>query len=217
MDTNKSTSKTDLNESHIPLLEEEGKGDSNAKKEEKIEMESKNEGGDKDEKSSTTEDKKAKKEKKPKKEKTGPKKTPLTCAQNCTIGLNVLDRDEKHINDHININFEDILAETDSLHGFEFIWRVTYLIFNNSRNWFYGLITAVLAPFLAIFWALIFAFFSAAMVWILMPLFKLFELTLHYTYKVSNSSHHHHHHFYFLLIKIRLTTYQIFKSYIYTP
>ncbi|XP_053208541.1 caveolin-1-like [Panonychus citri] len=184
METNKSASKTNLNESHIPLLEDEGK-DSNAKKEEKIEMESKND-GDKDEKP-TSEDKKAKKEKKPKEKKVGPKKTPLTCAQNCTIGLNVLDRDEKHINDHININFEDIIAETDSLHGFEFIWRVTYLIFNNSRNWFYGLITAILAPFLAIFWALIFSVFSAAMVWILMPLFKLFELTLHYAHKYWNA------------------------------
>lgn len=193
MDTNKSGSKPNLNESHIPLLEEEGKID-HPEKEEKIEMESKVD-GDKDEKSTDEkkdedgkkDKKKAKKEKIPKEKKEGPKKTPLTCAQNCTIGLNVLDRDEKHINDHVNIYFEDVIAEADSLHGFEFIWRVTYLIFTSSRSWFYGLITAVLAPFLAIFWALIFAIFSAAMVWILMPLFKLFEITIHYAHKYWNA------------------------------
>merc|ERR1711928_215904 len=53
--------------------------------------------------------------KKEKKEKTeNAHRRTQSCVQSFTVGLNVLDRDEKHINDTINLNFEDVLAEPDA-------------------------------------------------------------------------------------------------------
>lgn len=186
---NKTGSKTNLNESHVPLLEEEGKTD--ASKEERIEMESKAEGKDAekpgDKKDDDKKDKKKKKEKKPKEKKEGPRKTPATCAANLTIGLNVNDRDEKHINDHVNLTFEDVIAETDVNHGFEFVWRLTFLLFNNTRKWVYVLLSAIIGFPAGILWGLVFALFNLLTVWFFTPVFKVFSVVLHIIHMYWNA------------------------------
>jgi len=96
-------SKSNLNESSVPLLEEqEGKGDIP----EKIEMETKNDNNDEKKDQNETKDKKdkKKKEKKEKVKKESAKRSLDICAQNFTFGLNVLDRDEKKVNDHVNVD-----------------------------------------------------------------------------------------------------------------
>lgn len=187
---NKPGSKTQLNESHVPLLEEEGKTD--AAKEERIEMESKVEGKDGDSKSGEKKeddkkDKKKKKEKKPKEKKEGPRKTPAICAANLTIGLNVNDRDEKHINDHVNLYFDDVIAETDANQGFEFVWRLTFLLFNNTRKWVYMLLSAIIGFPAGILWGIVFAIFNILSVWFFTPVFKVFHLIVHIVHMYWNA------------------------------
>ena len=83
---------------------------------------------------------KKKKEKKEKVKKESTKKSLDLCAQNFTVGLNVLDRDEKRVNEHVNVStgwpltpiihyfhiktfiwfqilFEDVIGEPDPTHG----------------------------------------------------------------------------------------------------
>ncbi|XP_074599145.1 caveolin-1-like [Brevipalpus obovatus] len=188
---NKSGSKTNLNESHVPLLEEEGKTDA-TKGEERIEMESKVDQGKDGEKTEKKDGddkkgkKKEKKEKKPKEKKEGPRKTPATCAANLTIGLNVVDRDEKRINDDVNLHFDDIIAETEVNQGFEFVWRLTFLLFTNVRKWVYCIIAAILAIPAATIWGVVFAVVNALSVWVLTPVFKLFNVVLHHAHKYWN-------------------------------
>jgi caveolin 1 len=216
MTDKKTGSKTNLNESTLPLLDE-GKGDT---KEEKIELESKAEG--EAEKTSDSKDKgegecwfdaseegaggqsrrlmfvrrffpgsgkkvaakkeKVKKEKVVKERK--PCVSPLTRAQNVTIGLNVLNRDEKEINRAVNIQFDDVLGETDNNQGFEFVWRLTFLIFQTVRLWAYRLLATVVALPLAIIWALVFAFINVLGVWGFTPLLRVYDVLLHYIYRV---------------------------------
>jgi len=185
----KSNSKTNLNESTLPLLEEqEGKGET-PEKEEKIEMETK--GNDKDTKSGDENDskgkkkkeKKEKKPKEPKEKKEGPTRTPLVCAQNFTVGLNINDRDEKHINDHVNLTFEDILGEPDANHGFEFFWRLTFLLFSSTRLWIYRILAAIIAIPLALIWAIIFAFVNLGSVWCCTPSLRLYDIGLHHFHR----------------------------------
>jgi len=179
----KAGTKTNLNESSVPLLEEtEGKGDVP----EKIEMETKNENNDEKKDNNETKDKKdkKKKEKKEKVKKESAKRSLDMCAQNFTVGLNVLDRDEKRVNEHINILFEDVIGEPDPTHGFEFVWRLTYLLFNATRFWFYRIIAAIIAIPLALLWALIFAFINLATIWLITPLLRIFDIVLHYTHRV---------------------------------
>ncbi|KAH6923171.1 hypothetical protein HPB50_024594 [Hyalomma asiaticum] len=129
--SSRSGSRANLNESTLPLLEDVGGGDVKADEaKEKIELELK--GGDsgskgEDSNAATAEpgsdaggkeaggesdaeagkkDKKGKDKKKDKKEKKEKKasshKRSPSCVETLTIGLNLLDRDEKHVNDSIN-------------------------------------------------------------------------------------------------------------------
>jgi hypothetical protein len=178
----KTGSKTNLNESSVPLLEEqEGKDVP-----EKIELETKNDNSEEKKENNETKDKKEKKkkEKKEKVKKESTKRSLDLCAQNFTVGLNVLDRDEKRVNDHINIQFEDVIGEPDPTHGFEFVWRLTYLLFNATRFWFYRIIAAIIAIPLALLWALIFAFINLATIWLITPSLRIFDILLHYTHRI---------------------------------
>jgi len=180
MDT-KSGSKGNLNESAVPLLEEGKEG----KTPENIELETKNDNNDekKDQNKKEAKEKK-KKEKKEKVNKESAKRSLDICAQNFTFGLNVLDRDEKKVNDHINILFEDVIGEPDPTHGFEFVWRLTYLLFNATRFWLYRIIAAIIAIPLALLWAVVFAFINLATVWGFTPLLRIFDIVLHYVHRV---------------------------------
>ncbi|RWS11427.1 hypothetical protein B4U79_00113 [Dinothrombium tinctorium] len=193
--TQKSGSKTNLNESTLPLLEEhEGKGET-PEKEEKIELETKGnaEKDEKtdDEKKDDSDDKKKdkkqkeKKVKKPKEKKEGQSRLTLNCAQNFTIGLNVLDRDEKGINDHVNLTFEDIIAETDSNQSFEFFWRLTFILFNFTRFWIYRILAAIIAIPIALIWAIIFAFVNLITVWCCTPSLGVYNVILYHLHKVG--------------------------------
>jgi len=179
----KSGSKSNLNESSVPLLEEqEGKGDIP----EKIEMETKNDNNDekKDQNESKDKKDKKKKEKKEKVKKESAKRSLDICAQNFTFGLNVLDRDEKKVNDHVNIMFEDVIGEPDPTHGFEFIWRLTYLLFNATRFWMYRILAAIIAIPLALLWAVVFAFINLGTIWCCTPCFRVFDIFLYFTHRV---------------------------------
>lgn len=159
--------------------EQEGKGP------EKIELETKNDNTDeKNQNDSKDKKDKKKKEKKEKVKKESAKRSLDICAQNFTVGLNVLDRDEKKVNDHINIQFEDVIGEPDPTHGFEFVWRLTYLLFNATRFWFYRIIAAIIAIPLALLWALIFAFINLATIWLITPSLRIFDILLHYAHRI---------------------------------
>ena len=175
--TDKAASKGNLNESNIPLLEdpENLKGQ---KDQEKIEMETK--GGD----AVVVEESSPKKKKEKKVKEIKPRVSPAVHAANFTAGLNVIERDDKKINGHVNLNFEDILAETDASQGFEFIWRLTFLIFTTVRLWFYRIIAGVIALPLAFIWAIIFSFINVFVVWIFTPSLKIFDLILHHIHRI---------------------------------
>jgi len=178
----KSGSKQNLNESSVPLLEEPEKvaKDPTDTNEEKIELKGVNDG-----KESTEKSEKKKKEKKEKKEKKLPQiVSPTVCAANFTVGLNVIDRDEKHINEQVNVLFEDVIGEPDPTHNFEFIYRLTYLIFNFARFWFYRLFAAIIAIPLALIWALLFAIINVKVVYVLTPALRIFNILIHYIQRV---------------------------------
>lgn len=132
-------------------------------------------------------EKKVKKVKEIKEKKEGQSRSPLACAQNFTVGLNCHDRDEKKINDHVNLTFEDIIGEPDSSQGFEFVWRLTFLLFNWTKFWLYRLIAAILAIPLALIWAVVFALLNILSVWGFTPLLRVYDVLLHHLHRVCTS------------------------------
>ncbi|XP_075524931.1 uncharacterized protein LOC142557158 [Dermacentor variabilis] len=128
-------------------------------------------------------DKKAK-EKKEKKEKKASHKRSPSCVETLTIGLNLLDRDEKHVNDSVNLVFEDVLAEPDASHGFDGAWKLTYLVFSSTRLWCYRLLAALLALPCGLTWGLLFSLLSLLQVWLVSPSLRVFDVLLHIVHRV---------------------------------
>ncbi|KAG0429226.1 hypothetical protein HPB47_023840 [Ixodes persulcatus] len=130
--SSRSGSRANLNESTLPLLDDVADTKGEDLRKEKIELETKVGGADsgskgedsnaataepgsdtgKDVAESDKEDKKGskKKAKKEKKEKKVHKRSP-SCVETLTIGLNLLDRDEKHVNDHVNVSLLSLLRD----------------------------------------------------------------------------------------------------------
>jgi len=179
MGDSKSGSKSDLNESNMPLLEEEKEKTDK----EQIEMEENEKEEDKDSKKK----KKEKKEKKPKepKEPKGPTKIDIM-----TTHLNLSDRDDKNINTEIDLGFNDVLAEPDTAQGFDAVWKLAYVVFTQTKLWLYRLVGAAVAIPAAIFWGVVFSFVTVFYVWCGSPAFRLFDFAIYCFRRVWNGLIH---------------------------
>ncbi|KFM74305.1 Caveolin-1, partial [Stegodyphus mimosarum] len=196
--SSRSSSKINLNESSVPLLEDEvtlKEGESKVNIEmdtRSFENEKEDSGKEKDEEadgknSESKEDKdakkKAKKEKK-KEKKEKPHKRTSSLAEKLTAGLNLLDRDDKNVNDHVNIVFEDVLAEPAANHGFDAIWRLAFVVFSGTKLWVYRILAAILAIPCGFVWGVIFSLLTLLNVWVISPSLRTFDVFLHILHRV---------------------------------
>jgi len=175
-------SKENLNESNMPLLSDDGaeKAGETPEKEE-VELEEKKDVTTEKEESKEDE-KKKKKEKKEKKVKVPkvpkvPKPAGPSCVETMTTGLDMAARDKEGINIEIDLDFADVLAEPNSAHGFDPLWRLSFILFSQTKLWIYRILSALLVLPLSIVWAVIFALATIAYVWLLRPLIKIAEVS----------------------------------------
>lgn len=161
-------SKDNLAEEKTTLLEEEEKAGDTPEKDEVEAEEKKDEKNEKD-------DKKKKKEKKVKVPKVPKPKGP-SCVETLSSGLDMAARDKDGINVEIDLDFSDVLAEPSSAHGFDPLWRLSFILFSQTKLWLYRLVSAVLVLPLSVLWAVIFALFTILYVWVLRPVIKIVEV-----------------------------------------
>jgi len=126
----------------------------------------------------------------PKKKKKGGHKRSASCVQTMTVGLNFLDRDEKHVNEHINIQFEDVLAEPDGGHSFEGVWRMAYVVFTGTKFWLYRLLAALCALPCALCWGINFACLSFCHIWAITPFLRVFDLFFYFIKRIWSAIVH---------------------------
>merc|ERR1712214_196919 len=159
MTDSKSGSKDNLNESNMPLLKSEEKAEETPEKE-VVEME--------------LEEKKEKKVKVPKvKKEPGP-----SCIDTLSSGLDLGARDSQGINVEIDLDFDDVIAEPKAAHGFDPIWRLSFILFSQTKLWTYRILAALLAAPLSILWGLLFSLLSVFYVWIIRPVMRIVETLL---------------------------------------
>merc|ERR1712177_177785 len=176
MTDSKSGSKDNLNESNMPLLESEEKAEETPEKE-VVEMELE----EKEKKKEVTEkDKKEEKKKKEKKVKVPKvKKEPgPSCIDTLSSGLDLGARDSQGINVEIDLDFDDVIAEPKAAHGFDPIWRLSFILFSQTKLWTYRILAALLAAPLSILWGLLFSLLSVFYVWIIRPVMRIVETLL---------------------------------------
>lgn len=177
MSDSKSGSKTDLNESNMPLLEAEEKAaeektDIPEKTMEVMELEEKKDEATEKKKETKADKTKKKKEKqeKVKKEK-GP-----GCVETLSSGLDLTARDARGINQDINLDFDSVLAEPAATHGLDPVWRLNYVLFTQTKLWIYRILAAIISVPLAILWGAVFSLLTLLYVWLVSPLLRLLEL-----------------------------------------
>merc|ERR1712203_1274823 len=177
MTDSKSGSKDNLNESNMPLLESEEKAEETPEKE-VVEMELEEKEEKKDE--VTEKDKKEEKKKKEKKVKVPKvKKEPgPSCIDTLSSGLDLGVRDSQGINVEIDLDFGDVIAEPKAAHGFDPIWRLSFILFSQTKLWTYRVFAALLAAPLSILWGLLFSLLSVLYVWIIRPVMRIVETLL---------------------------------------
>merc|ERR1712110_1124708 len=161
MTDSKSGSKDNLNESNMPLLEGEEKAEETPEKE-VVEMELE----EKEEKEKKVKVPKVKKE-------PGP-----SCIDTLSSGLDLGARDTQGINVEIDLDFDDVIAEPKAAHGFDPIWRLSFILFSQTKLWTYRVLAALLAAPLSILWGLLFSILSVVYVWIIRPVMRIVETVL---------------------------------------
>merc|ERR1712077_28523 len=172
MTDSKSGSKDNLNESNMPLLEGEEKAEETPEKE-VVEMELE----EKEEKKDESTEKKEKKEKKVKVPKVKKEPGP-SCIDTLSSGLDLGTRDSQGINVEIDLDFDDVIAEPKAAHGFDPIWRLSFILFSQTKLWTYRILAALLAAPLSILWGLLFSLLSVFYVWIIRPVMRIVETLL---------------------------------------
>merc|ERR1712024_46748 len=161
-------SKDNLAEEKTTLLEGEEKVGDTPEKEEVEAEEKKDETNEK-------EDKKKKKEKKVKVPKVPKPKGP-SCVETLSSGLDMGARDKDGINVEVDLDFSDVLAEPSSAHGFDPLWRLSFILFSNTKLWLYRLLSALLVLPLSLLWAVVFALITIIYVWVVRPVIKIVEV-----------------------------------------
>merc|ERR1719382_2060143 len=175
MSGSKSGSKDNLNESNMPLLSDDGAEKTGETPERERERRNLLKG--KDENSEKEESAKEEKKKKEKKVKVPKEKGP-SCIDTLSTSLDLAARDKRGINTEIDIDFDDVLAEPSAAHGFDPIWRLSFVLFGQTKLWIYRIISAIVAVPLTILWAIIFSILSVLYVWVIRPIIRIIELFL---------------------------------------
>jgi len=165
-------SKENVAESETPLLTDDATEKAETAEKEDLEKEEK--------KDEATEKEEGKKEKKKKEKKVKVPKVPKpkgpSCVETMSSGLDMNTRDKAGINMEIDLDFADVLAEPSSAHGFDPLWRLSFILFSNTKLWLYRLVSAILVLPLSIIWAAVFAVFTILYVWIIRPTIKIVEV-----------------------------------------
>lgn len=181
MSDSKNGSSNNLNESNMPLLDDVEKSGETPEKEQ-IELKEEEVSEKKDD--STEKTKKAKKEKKPKEPK--PPKAPKgpNCIDLISKDLDLGNRDSNNVNVEINLDFSDVLAEPSAAIGFEWVWKLAFVVFSQTKSWFYKIFAALVAVPAALLWAIVFALVTVVYIWIVSPALRLLDLSLAVVKKV---------------------------------
>jgi hypothetical protein len=78
-----------------------------------------------------------------------------------------------------------VIAEPDTAQGFDAIWKLSFIIFSQTKLWLYRLFAAVVAIPASIFWGFVFAFVTVFYVWCCAPALRLFEFAVYCFRRVS--------------------------------
>lgn len=93
-----------------------------------------------------------------------------------SIGIDLVNRDEKCINEHVRFGFEDIFGEADTQHSWDCVWRLVYKVFSWTRLFVYRLSSLIIGLPAAIVFGILFAIVTVINVFACVPIAKLLSI-----------------------------------------
>ncbi|KAK6056156.1 Caveolin [Cooperia oncophora] len=93
-----------------------------------------------------------------------------------SIGIDLVNRDEKGINEHVRFGFDDIFGEADTQHSWDCVWRLVFKVFTWTRLFVYRLCSLILGLPAAILFGILFAIVSVINVFACVPIAKLLSI-----------------------------------------
>ncbi|KAK3585874.1 hypothetical protein CHS0354_038406 [Potamilus streckersoni] len=90
--------------------------------------------------------------------------------------VDLINRDPNNINDHLSCHFEDVLAEPESTHSIDCVWKLSFTCFNFWKNICYKIQTILCGICIAAEWGCEFAYISFVHIWCFTPFFKALDI-----------------------------------------
>merc|ERR1739842_94095 len=83
--------------------------------------------------------------------------------------IDLVNRDPNNINDHLKVQFEDILAEPEGAHSMDCVWSNSYKCFNFYKKCCYMSMTLCCGICIAAEWGCEFAYVAFVHIWYITP------------------------------------------------
>ncbi|KAI2803562.1 Caveolin-1 [Blomia tropicalis] len=106
---------------------------------------------------------------------------------NFTTGVDLVARDQHSINEHVNVDFEDVIGEPDGNHGIDGAYGVSLQSFELVKFWVYRILMVIISIPMAVVWGVVFAFLSLFSVWLLTPAFRVLDIFLYFVHRLWNA------------------------------
>ncbi|KAH3892462.1 caveolin-1-like [Dreissena polymorpha] len=90
--------------------------------------------------------------------------------------LDLTNRDPNNINNHLQVSFEDVLAEPAGAHSIDCVWKLAYTCFSMWLGICYKLSTLLCGICIAAEWGCEFAEVAFYHVWFITPMLKMCEM-----------------------------------------
>ncbi|XP_028669250.1 caveolin-2 [Erpetoichthys calabaricus] len=87
-------------------------------------------------------------------------------------------RDPHGINQHLKVDFNDVLAEPSSFHSFDKVWTWSDILFEASKLWCYRIISLLCAVPVSIITGFLFAILGCLHIWCVIPCVKLCTISM---------------------------------------
>ncbi|XP_069039452.1 caveolin-2 [Lepisosteus oculatus] len=87
-------------------------------------------------------------------------------------------RDPRGVNQHLKVEFNDVLAEPSSFHSFDRVWTWSDIVFEATRLWCYRGISVLCAIPVSLLAGFLFACLSCVHIWCVMPCIQLCTISL---------------------------------------
>lgn len=88
----------------------------------------------------------------------------------------LMNRDPNDLNNHLKVQFEDVLGEPEGIHSIDCVWKLSYSCFSFWQSCCYKICTLLCGIFIAMELGCEFAQIAFAHVWFITPMLRKLEI-----------------------------------------